>query len=53
MMSGGLNVKPLMAPPSLLENRETWGKILQKVRGGEMPPKDGPHPPQAQLDAMA
>jgi hypothetical protein len=53
MMSGGLNVKPLMSPSSLMENRETWGKILQKLRSGEMPPKDGPHPPQAQLDAMA
>ncbi len=53
MMSGGLNLKPLATPSSLLENRETWGKILQKIRSGEMPPKDAPHPPQAQLDAMA
>ncbi len=53
LMSGGLNLKPLMAPSSLLENRETWARILVRVRSGEMPPKDGPHPEQSQLDAMA
>jgi hypothetical protein len=52
MASGGLNIKPLLAPDALLENREMWGKILQKVRSGEMPPKDIGRPPVAQIDAL-
>lgn len=44
--SGGLNVAPLPAPGSLVEQREIWEKVLRKVRTGEMPPKGVPRPPE-------
>ena len=49
--SGGLNLKPFQTADSL-SDREQWQAILQKLRGGEMPPKGIPRPPQAQIDEL-
>src|ERR1035438_3810223 len=51
LSSGGLNLKAFQASSSL-EDREQWETILQKLRGGEMPPKGVPRPPQADIDAL-
>lgn len=50
--AGGLNVKALTTPASIIEQRESWEHVLQKVRTGEMPPKGIPRPPLDQVDAM-
>ncbi len=52
LASGNLNLKPFLSPASVMANREGWEKILQKTGSGEMPPKEIPRPPQAQIDAM-
>jgi hypothetical protein len=49
--SGGLNLTPFQSPASL-SNRDQWEDIIQKLRGGEMPPKGIPRPPQADIDAL-
>src|ERR1017187_7189468 len=50
--AGNLNLRPLLAPSSLVDGRETWEKVLHKLRSGEMPPPEIPRPPQAQIDAL-
>ncbi|HEY2016787.1 MAG TPA: DUF1592 domain-containing protein [Bryobacteraceae bacterium] len=50
LSSGGLNIAAFAKPGSVLESREGWEKIVQKVRSGEMPPKGMPRP--AELDAV-
>lgn len=53
MASGSLNLAPYSASPtSLVEGRETWEKILQKMKSGEMPPKGMPRPAQADVQAI-
>jgi len=52
VMSGGVNLIPYMDASTVLEDRPSWDKILQKVEAGEMPPKGIPRPPQAQMTAM-
>jgi hypothetical protein len=51
LASGGLNLKSFQDPASLTD-RNQWETILQKLRGGEMPPKGVPRPPQADVDAL-
>ena len=53
LASGGLNLDAFNAPTSVLEHRDEWERILQKIRTGEMPPKGMPRPPAEQLEAMA
>jgi mono/diheme cytochrome c family protein len=53
MASGGLNLAPFTAASSVMEHRDDWERILQKIRTGEMPPKGMPKPPAEQLDAIA
>ena len=48
--SGNLNLAPFSVASSLVEGRDTWDRIIKKVRNGEMPPKGMPRPPQADLD---
>jgi hypothetical protein len=48
-----LNLAPFTAARSVLEHRDEWERILQKMRTGEMPPKGMPRPPAEQLDAIA
>lgn len=51
-MSGGVNLAPYIDPSTVLEDRPSWEKILEKVESGEMPPKGFPRPPQAQVSAL-
>ena len=50
--SGELDLTPFLKPASLTAAREGWEMILQKLRSGEMPPKDIPRPPQSEYDAL-
>lgn len=52
LASGGLNLGPFRNPASILDHRDEWERILQKIRTGEMPPKGMPRPPAAQTDAL-
>src|SRR5712671_5449272 len=52
MMSGNLDLKPLLAASSMVEHRETWEKVLRKVRSGEMPPKEIERPAQGKIDTF-
>ncbi|MGA2741276.1 MAG: DUF1592 domain-containing protein [Bryobacteraceae bacterium] len=52
LSSGGLNVKLLMSQDSIAAYRDGWETILDKLRGGEMPPKGIPRPPEAQMEAL-
>ena len=52
MASGGLNVTGFTTPASVLESRDEWEKILQKVRTGEMPPRGIPRPPADQIEGL-
>ena len=40
LASGGLNVALVSTPGSIVESREAWERILEKLRDGEMPPAD-------------
>ena len=51
MASGGLNLGPFGTKSSVIDQREGWELIIQKVRSGEMPPKGVPRPAE-KLDAM-
>jgi hypothetical protein len=50
--SGGLDVGAFSSPGTLIDHREGWERILQKVRSGEMPPKGIPRPPMDQVEAF-
>jgi mono/diheme cytochrome c family protein len=52
MLSGGLNVAELASPASLTSSRDTWEKILQRLRAGDMPPSGAARPASDQLAAM-
>ena len=52
LASGGLNLQPFSVSSSVLEQRDGWERILQKVRSGEMPPKGIPRPSMDQVAAM-
>src|SRR5579871_1023872 len=45
--SGGVNLLPYMDASTVMEDRPSWDKIIQKIESGEMPPKGVPKPPQA------
>lgn len=51
--AAGLNVEQFRTAASLVEHREAWEKILQKLQTGEMPPKGSPRPAEAELQAVA
>jgi hypothetical protein len=51
LQSGGLNLELFKTDESILENRETWELVLQKMQTGEMPPKGSPRPGEASLKA--
>lgn len=50
LASGSLNLTAFTDPASVIQHREEWERVLQKVRTGEMPPKGIPKPPQAQVE---
>jgi mono/diheme cytochrome c family protein len=51
LASGGFDAAEFLDPRSLVDKREGWEKILEKLRNGEMPPKDVPRS-QAEIDAL-
>ncbi len=52
LLSGGLNVEAISSADSLVQQRDTWEKVLRRLRAGDMPPAGSPRPPKAQLDAL-
>jgi hypothetical protein len=48
---GGFDAVVFLDPGSLAGKREGWERILQKLRAGEMPPKDVPRE-QAEIDTL-
>ena len=52
MSSGGLDIGAFLKPESVAQYRGGWETILEKLRGGEMPPKGIPRPPEAQIQAL-
>ncbi|MBZ5618897.1 MAG: DUF1592 domain-containing protein [Acidobacteriia bacterium] len=51
LASGGFDAGPFLAPGSVVDQREGWEKILQKLRDGEMPPKGVPRS-EAAIDTL-
>ena len=51
LASGGFDAAAFLDPGSLVSQREGWERILEKLRAGEMPPKDIPRS-QAEIDAL-
>src|SRR6187402_2306946 len=45
VLSGGLDITPLLDPASIVTKRDAWERIVVKVHGGEMPPKGIAKPP--------
>jgi hypothetical protein len=52
VMSGGVDLAPYLDASTVLSDRPSWEKILQKIQLGEMPPKGMPRPPEAQITAL-
>jgi mono/diheme cytochrome c family protein len=53
LSSGGLNMGSFMAPSSVVDHRDEWELILQKMESGEMPPPSIPRPAAADIEAFA
>ena len=51
--SGGLDLSSLKMTLSDSENFARWVKIHDRIRAGEMPPKDQPRPPAAEVTAVS
>jgi len=52
MKAGGVNFDALQSTATLSEHRETWERVVLKIKTGEMPPKGIPRPKQADSDAV-
>jgi mono/diheme cytochrome c family protein len=52
-VAGGLDLQSLRRADSVTRARETWEKLLRKIRTGEMPPKGSPRPNEAEIQATA
>ena len=51
LITGNFDAEEFLDPRSLVDKREGWEKILEKLGDGEMPPKDIPRS-QAEIDAL-
>ena len=51
LTSGNLNLTQYKTSAAIAQDRERWERVLQKVRGGEMPPKQLPRPAEPELSA--
>jgi len=47
--AGGLNLAAYAKTADVIRDRETWDTVRQRLDGHEMPPKDRPRPPEADL----
>ena len=52
MQSGGLDLELIANSSSVPDNRETYEKVLRRLRAGEMPPKGSPRPPDEELRSV-
>ncbi|HUA60810.1 MAG TPA: DUF1587 domain-containing protein, partial [Verrucomicrobiae bacterium] len=52
LLSGSLDIAPLLRPESIATDRDMWERILSRIRSGEMPPKGIPRPPADQIAAL-
>ncbi len=52
LKSGELNLEQFKTGASMLQQRETWELVLQKLHAGEMPPKGAPRPDAAELKSV-
>src|SRR5215470_19315981 len=50
--SGELNLEQFKTAASMIQQRETWEHVLQKLQAGEMPPKGAPRPDPAEQKAV-
>src|SRR5262245_33258697 len=52
VMSGGLDITPLLDPGSLATQRAAWERIVGKLHSGEMPPKGAAKPPLDKVTSL-
>src|SRR5579862_7902167 len=52
MRSGDVNLEAFKDRQGFVEGRETWERVLTKLKAGEMPPPGMPRPPAAEIDAV-
>src|SRR5215475_2434068 len=50
--SGELNLEQFKTAASMIQQRQTWEHVLQKLQAGEMPPKGVPRPDPAEQKAV-
>ena len=48
-----LNFEKMTSVQSLIDHREHWDEVVQKLRDRDMPPADEPQPPEHQRQAVA
>jgi mono/diheme cytochrome c family protein len=47
--SGNVDLKATQTPKTFEEDRETWEKVVEKLKTGQMPPPGSPRPPDATI----
>jgi uncharacterized protein DUF1592/uncharacterized protein DUF1588/uncharacterized protein DUF1587/uncharacterized protein DUF1585/uncharacterized protein DUF1595/cytochrome c len=52
LASGGLDLAKFSTATSILQHRDGWERIVQKVRTGEMPPEGLPRLPVVQIETL-
>ena len=52
LKTGGMNLEALQTAASITHDRETWERVLKKLRAGEMPPKGQPRPDPREMKAV-
>ena len=52
LASGGLDLAKFSTASSIIQHRDGWERIVQKVRTGEMPPEGLPRLPVAQIETL-
>ena len=52
LASGGLDLAKFSTASSMIQHRDGWERIVQKVRTGEMPPEGLPRLPAAQIETL-
>src|SRR5437588_7496634 len=50
--SGDLDLAALQTAKTFEENRETWEKVVEKLKLGQMPPPGAPRPPAETVSAV-
>src|SRR6266545_4963693 len=53
LKSGGLDIESYKTVAAVRRHRDEWERIVQKLRSGEMPPKEMPRPDKAELETVA